>query len=69
MGVRRVGIWQVNPRDVLVGARFLLREMLCFLVYMCSLNLVLAYLSPSAVGLAWDVTRGGGSDRPADTRQ
>ena len=30
--------------------------MLCFLVYFCSLNLVLAYLSPSAVGLDWDAT-------------
>ena len=56
-----------------LGFIFLLREMLRFLVYICSLNLVLTYLTPSAVGLAWDATRGGGgrghrSDRPAATR-
>ena len=51
----------INQRDMyLVGSRLLLLEMLCFLVYIYSLNLVLAYLSPSAVGLAWDATSGGG---------
>ena len=41
-----------------LGFIFLLREMLRFLVYICSLNLVLTYLTPSAVGLAWDATGG-----------
>ena len=54
----------VNARNMyLVGTQFLLREMFCFLVFICSLTLVLAHLSHvgCCVGLAWDSTRGGGT--------